>query len=394
MGLTLKQPGGAAAAQEPANATPAVGHPSSTQRDFARPNKRKNDAPPVAAPSSAIKKPRTDSQTHQTPSALHKKKSVTFGDTPTKNGTTKAGSSDTKAAKRKKGKSSSAKKQAPPAPTDIKFALDYLRQWKTSPDGWKFNKKLQTLLIKRAFEADEVPASDIDTFYEYIQDLKGFVRQRLRETAMEIQEKDVADGPSGFPAGTKNLEEKQESYETLLSDLLRAAQLGRKRKGHDEVAFAASSSADDVVIRRVVKRMRAEIIIEELTDGESSDASQATQSSKSTLPASDGHVLASTNGGTLPRLHKDNTAVKPGPSTALKVDDKSSSESDSDSETSDASSTSADDSDDSDSDETEEEEEEEEQEDEGFESSSSESSSSSSSADDSDSDDDTADDDD
>ncbi|QPG97274.1 hypothetical protein C2857_006066 [Epichloe festucae Fl1] len=388
LGLKLKQPG---AAPDSAIGTPAVGHPSSSQHE-AQSNKRKVDAPPATTPSSAFKRPRREIQGRQiTENNSHprKKKLVTFGDTPTRNGNTtghKDSNTDNKSPKPKKSKGP-AKKQTPVEPTDIKPALDYLRQWKSSRDSWKFNKNLQSLLIKRVFDADVIPTSDIDTFYEYIRDLKGFVRTRLHETAMEVRTRDVADGPSGFPSGTKDLESKQESYETLLSDLLRAQHLGQKRKGYDEVEFIASSSAGDVIIRRVVKRMRAELIIDDLSDGEQTDTSRTTQSSDNTLTTSDNHVTMTTDGDKQVKLN-DGTA-KRRRKLRVNVDDSSSSGSDSDSD-SDSSSSSSDDSDDSESDDDADGDN---QEDDGYESSSS-SSSSSSSADESDSDDDSADDDD
>ncbi|KAG6062803.1 hypothetical protein E4U32_001925 [Claviceps aff. humidiphila group G2b] len=349
LGLKLKQPG---AAPDSAIGTPGVGHPSSSQRED-QSNKRKVDASSATTPSSAFKRPRRDSHAYEhtdSQPSLRKKKSVAFGDTPTK-GRDATGAKDsrtnnttnTKSPKPKKSKGP-AKQQTPVAPADIKPALDYLRQWKSSRDSWKFNKNLQSLLLKRVFEADDIPTSDIGTFYEYIRDLKGFVRTRLHQTAMEIKTKDIADGSSGFPSGTKDLQSTQESYDELLSDLLSAQHLGQKRKGYDEVEFVASSKAGDVIVRRVVKRMRAELIIEDLSDGEQTDTSQTTLSSGNTLTvsenpetlAADGEKSVKPNDGTAKRRRK----------LRVNLDDSSSSESDS--ESSSDSSGSSSDSDDSD----------------------------------------------
>lgn len=366
LGLKLKQP----TASEPANGgTPAIGHPAGAQQSV----KRKFDAPLAAESSLDNKRSRREGLNKDRNAPLTK--SVSFGDTPTKNGKAPGDSKkplQDKSRQQRKPKGPE-KKKKPVAPTDLKPALEYLRLWKTSRDSWKFNKNHQSALIKHLFDADGIPSADIETLYNYIRDLKGFVRTRLRETAMEIRTKDVSDRSSAFPAGTLDLDAKQISYERLLTDLLHTRSPSRKRKSFDEADFVATSQDVDVIIRRVVKRMRAELVLEELADGEQTDDS--TQSSRTVAtsdtkpgltPSSDKRVRL--NDGTPKRRRK----------LRVNVDDSSSSESDSES--------GSDTSSDSSSDESEDEDEADAQSAEGYESSSSESSSSSSSAGESDSD--------
>ncbi|EHK40696.1 hypothetical protein TRIATDRAFT_177251, partial [Trichoderma atroviride IMI 206040] len=346
LGLKLKQ----SSAPEAANETLQVGHPSSS-RTQQTPSKRKPEAPPAGEPLSALKK-----------------KSVSFGETPTKSGIDAKGPVNKPPPKKAKtpGKK---KANAAVAPSDIKPALEYLSQWKSARDSWKFNKNYQTILIKHAFDPVLFPSANIDTFYLYIRDIKGFVRTRLQETAMEIRTKDSTEGAAGFPEGSVNLPEKQLRYDQLLAQLLHS-QAGQKRKTFHEVEYRTSSEDVDDVIRRVIKRMRAELVLDQLSEGEESDASHTT-----TATASSGVSIAESN--TTKATEGDNQVkLKEGPSKRKRklrttVDDSSSSESESDS---DDSSSSSDDSDsDSDSDDGKEA-------DKGHESSSSESSSSSSSS--------------
>ncbi|KAH8131331.1 hypothetical protein LI328DRAFT_158833 [Trichoderma asperelloides] len=362
LGLKLKQ----SSEPEPANETLQVGHPSSS-RTQQTPSKRKPEAPPAGEPLSALKK-----------------KSVSFGETPTKSGIDSKGPVNKPPPKKAK---TPGKKKANAAvpPSDIKPALEYLNQWKSARDSWKFNKNYQTILIKHAFDPVLFPSANIDTFYLYIRDLKGFVRTRLQETAMEIRTKDSTEGAAGFPEGSVNLPEKQLRYDQLLAQLLHS-QAGQKRKTFHEVEYRTSSEDVDDVIRRVIKRMRAELVLDHLSEGEESDASHTT-----TATVSSGVSVAESN--TTKATEGDNQVkLKEGPSKRKRklrtnVDDSSSSESESDSD--DSSSSSSDDSDsDSDSDDGKEA-------DKGHESSSSESSSSSSSSssseDESDSDDESSD---
>ncbi|KAF9880885.1 hypothetical protein CkaCkLH20_01927 [Colletotrichum karsti] len=213
--------------------------------------------------SSPLKRTRTDDHA-STPPTLRKQKSVTFTD-DTKN----PESTRNDAAKKKK-KSSKPAKQQPQA--DIKPSLEYLRTWKHARDSWKFNKNCQTILMKRVFQPDQIPSSDINTFYDYIQDLKGFTRKRLRETAAEVQKEDASKGKAAFPEGTPDMDVKQSEYEKVLAGLMQlGSESNGKRKRFDEGGFVTQST-DVAITQRVIKRMRAETILEELAESDDSDA--------------------------------------------------------------------------------------------------------------------------
>ncbi|KAF4920863.1 hypothetical protein CGCVW01_v006505 [Colletotrichum viniferum] len=222
--------------------------------------------------SSPLKRTRTDDHHHAaaTPPTLRKQKSVTFTE-DTKNPTAAAESTKKKNKSKKPAKPATQQPQA-----DIKPSLEYLRAWKHARATWKFNKNYQSILMKRVFHTEAIPSADIDTFYEYIQDLKGYTRTRLRETADEVRKEDAAQGKAAFPDGTPDADSKQSEYEKVLAGLkqLGSAEAGGsngKRKRFDESGFVAQSS-DVAITQRVIKRMRAETILEELAESEDSDA--------------------------------------------------------------------------------------------------------------------------
>ncbi|KAJ4265457.1 hypothetical protein NW762_004745 [Fusarium torreyae] len=324
LGLKLKEP---SAASEP-----SFGQPDSTTQSA---TKRKFDAPPSNS-SQVAKRPRQDETTGNWngQGQLKRQKSVTFADTPSKSSNVRDNFSrtPTKPAKQSKAKSKGpAKKPKPQVPTDLKPALEYLKLWKTARDSWKFNKNHQSNLIKHVFDADGIPASDIETFYDYIQDLKGFVRMRLRDTAREVRDQDQSEGAKGFPEGTKDLEATQQRYEAVLTKYLQSQPVGSKRKGFTEVDYLSDSDDDDVIIRRLVKRMRAELVIDELSEGEDTETSTT---SSQTVTASDNNATTTTDAEKSVKI-ADGTTGKRRRKLRVNVEDSdssSSSESDSDSD--------------------------------------------------------------
>jgi hypothetical protein len=377
MGLQLKNPAAGASASEGGSGSSAavgpVGHPSSkrtttttTTTGPGSSHKRKLDPPASEAGNPSInashdhnniKRPRKESSS-QTP------KKVSFDDsqTPTKKGKTlhsKPVATPNKAAKQqtpqssRKANSPSTTKTAPakptkekaPSPADIKSALEYLRQWKSARESWKFNKNHQSTLIKYAFEPDTIPAQDIAIFYEYIQDLKGFVRVRLREMAMEIKMRDESDGYAAFPEDAMDLDEKQETYESILADILRRRQQNGKRKYFAESQFIAESQDGSVIVRRLVKRMRAEMVLDELSDGETTDStttSSVSTASSKTITASDNNANTAT---AAVKAKLNDVSGKRRRKLRVNMDDSSSSESESDSDSDSDSSSSSEESD-------------------------------------------------
>ncbi|WYZ41451.1 hypothetical protein EsH8_V_000346 [Colletotrichum jinshuiense] len=277
LGLKLKQPASGAEIGGPASAegskpngqqhhdraaSGSVFNAANASSAAAAAKRKRLDQSTPPAFNSPFKRTRTDTYSNATPT-LRKQKSVSFTE-DTKNPT---GADLTK---KRKGPTKSTKPATQQPQADIKPSLEYLRNWKSSRETWKFNKNHQTILMKRVFLPESIPSSDIGTFYEYIQDLKGFTRTRLRETAAEVKAEDTEKGKAGFPEGTPDMESKQSEYEKVLAGLMQLGS-GSKRKRFDEAGFV-SQSTDVAITQRVVKRMRAETILNELSEGEDSDA--------------------------------------------------------------------------------------------------------------------------
>ncbi|OTB08981.1 hypothetical protein M426DRAFT_130230 [Hypoxylon sp. CI-4A] len=241
------------------------------------------------------------------------------------------------------------------APVNLEPALAYLRQWHTDKDAWKFNKNHQTKLLEQVF-ADEftIPAADIHIFYEYIRGLKGAVRTRLRQLASGIKSQDMEQGSGGFPTSKKEMaEKKQKEYQDIIAAYLNQTRTPGKRR-FDEVDYVLRTS-DMEMQRRVVKRMRCENVMDELSDSEET-ASTTTSSTErgSTIPgdsedARSESAVAETDGvqrlmlndgpqQRVKRKRKTRTAV-------VEEEDTSSSDSDSDSESGSGSDSSSSDSD-------------------------------------------------
>ncbi|KAL2206103.1 hypothetical protein CC79DRAFT_1369533 [Sarocladium strictum] len=376
LGLKLKQPD-----SSPASASASPARPASVGHQHPTPKRKLDYAPPGPADDSPKRARREDPRNAGAGSVRHiKSKSVSFGDTPTKadlvnssspshqpSTSTPTTSSLSKAksplntkqtakeaAKKAKGP---AKKQKPPPPLDLTAAVEYLRQWKNSRDTWKFNKNHQSALIKHVFDDEGIPTSDINTFYEYIRDLKGFIRTRLRESAMEVRAHDQNIGAKGFPTGTKDVAAKQSTYETMLADFFGPPPGYNKRKAFDEADYKSTSEDADVIIRRVIKRMRAELILDDLSDSGETDASTTSTTNTSsgasseTITGSEAHVDSSEAFGDDKKLSiGSGVAGKRRRKLRTNVDDSSSdeseSDSDSDSSSDDSSSDGSDDEDD------------------------------------------------
>ncbi|RYP18107.1 hypothetical protein DL765_004119 [Monosporascus sp. GIB2] len=341
----------------------------------------------------SVKKARRDFPEVQTPTPSRKTKSVTFAAEVT-GSPTPAAANRTQAAVSKKPKQPAKTKSAAGAgvaatpavaaakpskapgkhgPVNLEPALAYLRQWHTSRDSWKFNKNHQTRLLEQVF-ADEttIPAVDIGIFYAYIRGLKGGVRARLRELARGIRARDMEQGTDGFSATAGNngnnkkndkevaaqAQRKQKEYEEVI-----AAFLGRDRargeRRFDEVDYVLRT-ADMEMQRRVVKRMRAETVLEELADGDEEAASTvtttvtATSSPNSsgggtTIQSGDGNVEAEDgkrlqlNDGSQQRVKRRRLRKA---RTAGDIEEESSSSSSSESESSSSSDSSSSDDDD------------------------------------------------
>ncbi|KAI1301988.1 hypothetical protein F5Y03DRAFT_385617 [Xylaria venustula] len=189
------------------------------------------------------------------------------------------------------------------APVNLEPALAYLRSWHTerATGGWKFNKNHQTKLLEQVFAgADEttIPAVDINVFYEYIRGLQGGVRTRLRELANGVKTQDMEAGAASFAPGkiTEMAERKQKEYEEVIRAFLGQARTPEKKRRFDEVEYVLRTT-DMEMQRRVVKRMRAEMVLDELSE---TDASEVTTTSTTTTTTTTSGESTSTEKGNPP----------------------------------------------------------------------------------------------
>ncbi|KAK4236484.1 hypothetical protein C8A03DRAFT_45531 [Achaetomium macrosporum] len=306
LGLKLKGPaseeaipssGGPNAGTKPsaqvpnAHQTRVIGNPASALK---RKQPSSASTPNAVSTHTPNKKPRTEEQTaanRGAPSSV--RKSVSFAD-----GTKDNTKNKTSEPAKKKAKKRRAKKTADTPRSDFSLepSLNYLRQWHTARESWKFNKNHQTLLIKYVFDEDKIPSSDISIFYEYIRDLKGFVRTRLRETAAEIRKKDMEAGEGAFPASVKDKESKQKEYEETISRFLKDLQQHQKqpngtttnangKRALDEVEYVIRVGTPEVK-QRLLKRIRAEMVLDELSDSDESTTSTTISASTTTTSCS------------------------------------------------------------------------------------------------------------
>jgi len=256
--------------------------------------KRKVSAGTAPALDHSTKRARQDNWQNQNTTSSHqtpkKAKSVSF--TPDTTGSRPPAAA--KQPKKQKTTSSTNDAAASPAPAkpirrtapvNLEPALAYLRTWHTARESWKFNKNHQTKLLEQVFAgADEttIPAVDIGIFYEYIQGLQGGVRTRLRALANGIKAQDMEQGATAFAGSNKAemAERKQNEYEKVIRAFLGQPKTAEKRR-FDEVDYVLRT-ADMEMQRRVVKRMRAEMVLEELSETDASETTATTNSIKST----------------------------------------------------------------------------------------------------------------
>ncbi|KAI1331841.1 hypothetical protein F5Y16DRAFT_245094 [Xylariaceae sp. FL0255] len=158
------------------------------------------------------------------------------------------------------------------APINLEPALAYLRTWHKDRANWKFNKNHQTKLLEQVFAAETtIPTVDIAVFYEYISGLKGGVRTRLLELANGVKVQDMEQGAEAFTGSNQKemAERKQKEYEEVIKMFLGQPRTVEKRR-FDEMDYVLRTP-DMEMQRRVVKRMRAEMVIEELCETDESE---------------------------------------------------------------------------------------------------------------------------
>ncbi|KAK6864294.1 hypothetical protein PG995_000822 [Apiospora arundinis] len=339
LGLTLKPASASSESHGDSNTAPASQSLNGTKRK------------PSGAPAfdHSNKKLRTDNSTASASPAHNSKrpKSVSFAaETQTSSGTPTA-------THPKQKKSTASKPSKPLKPlvkkqsnVNLQPSVDYLRQWHKARDQWKFNKNHQTKLLENVFaDGATIPAVDINLFYEYIRDLKGHVRTRLRESALELKKEDIEQGSQVFANSSKEAaQRKQKEYEEVIAGFMREGPTPEKRR-FEEVEYVLRT-ADMEMQRRVVKRMRAESVIEELSDGDESTTTTATTNTSASTETEADTESKGANGGAAEEsdgAKPNDGPQQPAPKRKRKtrtavVEDSSSSESDSDSDSSDDSS--------------------------------------------------------
>ncbi|TLD28877.1 hypothetical protein PspLS_03091 [Pyricularia sp. CBS 133598] len=192
-------------------------------------------------------------------------------------------------------------------PTQLQPELSkYLREWETSRESWKFKKNYQTLLIKYAFTPEMLPAADFGIFLKYSRDSKGASRDWLKKSAEDVRKKDL----DFAAARTGDAAKGQEKYASLLATMLQSrpgsgtnANGKRVRDDYSEEDFVmggtnAVDPRDPEVTQRLVKRLRAELVLDELSSGDDSEVPMTTTATTGTSEAASSprdSTLASTS---------------------------------------------------------------------------------------------------
>ncbi|POS83576.1 hypothetical protein EPUL_004910 [Erysiphe pulchra] len=141
--------------------------------------------------------------------------------------------------------------------------LSYLREYHESRETWKFKKNHQTHLLQHIFDVERVPSNHAHLIYAYVRGLRGQVRTRLRDSAMSIKVDDQENGMSGFPSEVLNPEQRQKEYECAISDYLTSSTTSHiQQPGHEESFL--SRFEDEMMRSRIIRRIRAEMILTEL----------------------------------------------------------------------------------------------------------------------------------
>ncbi|RKF82141.1 putative proteasome subunit alpha type 6 [Golovinomyces cichoracearum] len=155
--------------------------------------------------------------------------------------------------------------------------LNYLREYHESRETWKFKKNHQTNLLQHVLDVNVVPSSHAHLVYAYIRGLKGQVRTRLRDKVLAVKVKDQEDGAAGFSSNMPNQEQRQKEYEAAIVNYINTNSISDVRKSGHEEQFLLGSR-DELIKDRIVKRIRAEMIINELAScSEPDESTQRTE---------------------------------------------------------------------------------------------------------------------
>jgi len=73
-------------------------------------------------------------------------------------------------------------------------AVQYLRLWHSNRKAWKFNKMMQVQLLHNIFDKSLVNEEDFETVLLYLDGLKGKGREKTKEDAKQILDKEETEG--------------------------------------------------------------------------------------------------------------------------------------------------------------------------------------------------------
>ncbi|KAI9787962.1 MAG: hypothetical protein M1835_002570 [Candelina submexicana] len=139
-------------------------------------------------------------------------------------------------------------------------ALQYLQQYHTSRENWKFNKVRQSHILKHLFNTDKIPTSYDAALSAYIAGIQGQAAlNRVRKTAEQVRLADEEDEPS--------TDEDMESYARVKEDYDNALKHFITRlKNQLDPTEEEDFKAEERWRKKLMKRKRAEMILWELGD--------------------------------------------------------------------------------------------------------------------------------
>lgn len=142
-------------------------------------------------------------------------------------------------------------------------AIFYLKLFHEYKDTWKFNKIHQINLLKNAFDIEKLPSEYIELFYSYVAGLKGRARTQLRDTAIAVKVKAQEESAEARSEGMDNGTPEKELEGHVEENIAINAPDSASKIGYEERVLQPLS--DLTIKQRMAKRMRAERILDELS---------------------------------------------------------------------------------------------------------------------------------
>ncbi|KAI9663776.1 MAG: hypothetical protein M1821_007266 [Bathelium mastoideum] len=164
----------------------------------------------------------------------------------------------TKVAERKAKKRQKRDEKQVSQPPDTPY-VNYLQQFHTARDRWKFNKHQQNQLLKHIFNLHRVPEVHDPAIKAYITGLRGLsIRKRLRETALGALDPHLAATEEGSidEQTMDDLQRHQRAKEKMLQERLRDHD--RRR----ETGLPATAATDTRM--QELKQRRAQVVLSAL----------------------------------------------------------------------------------------------------------------------------------